>query len=53
MYQYLQTGWVCYLIIICQTEGNERDLVGEVELGMGDVVRLALDAIDYCAICDG
>ncbi len=42
-----------YLIVICQTERNERDLVGELELGVGDIVRLALDAIDYCARCDG
>ena len=35
-----------YFIFICQTVRDERDLVGELELGMGDIVRLALDPID-------
>ena len=35
-----------YFIAICQTERDERDLVEELELGMGDIVRLALDSID-------
>lgn len=34
-----------YFIVICLTERDVRDLVGELELGMGDIVRLALDSI--------
>ena len=35
-----------YFIVICLTEIDKCDLVGELELGMDDIVRLALDSID-------